>query len=106
MSPRTPLILVIASLLLVAGSNVAAHANPSHAGWPAITGMLLMNKTDSDRPLDGRPGEDPFDGMDPSYSCDGLHHSTNCIAGNDVAFAASSLPCDRRHVESAYGLPT
>jgi Ca2+-binding RTX toxin-like protein len=41
--------------------------------------MLLMNSRDQSRPLDGRPGQDPFDGTDPSYSCDGLHRNTKCV---------------------------
>jgi hypothetical protein len=49
----------------------ARIAEASHAGWPTITGMLLQNSTNESRPLDGRPGHDPFDGTDPSYSCDG-----------------------------------
>jgi hypothetical protein len=49
----------------------ARIAQASHAGWPTITGMLLQNSTNESRPLDGRPGHDPFDGADPSYSCDG-----------------------------------
>jgi hypothetical protein len=49
----------------------ARIAEASHAGWPEITGMLLQNSTNESRPLDGRPGHDPFDGTDPTYSCDG-----------------------------------
>ncbi len=49
----------------------ARLSEASHAGWPTITGMLLQNSTNESRPLDGRPGHDPFDGTDPSYSCDG-----------------------------------
>jgi Ca2+-binding RTX toxin-like protein len=49
----------------------ARIAEASHLGWPTITGMLLQNATDASRPLDGRPGHDPFDGTDPTYSCDG-----------------------------------
>jgi hypothetical protein len=52
---------------------VPAGANTSHDGWPTITGMLLMNKTDSSRPLDARPGHDPFHGTDSVYSCDAVH---------------------------------
>jgi RTX calcium-binding nonapeptide repeat (4 copies) len=52
--------------------NVRARtAEASHLGWPTITGMLLQNSNNKNRPLDGRPGYDPFDGTDPSYSCDG-----------------------------------
>jgi Ca2+-binding RTX toxin-like protein len=49
----------------------ARTAEASHLGWPTITGMLLQNSNNENRPLDGRPGHDPFDGTDPSYSCDG-----------------------------------
>jgi Ca2+-binding RTX toxin-like protein len=40
-------------------------------GWPRINGMLLMNATHASRPLDARPGHDPFMGTDRRYSCDG-----------------------------------
>jgi Ca2+-binding RTX toxin-like protein len=40
--------------------------------------MLLMNKDDSDRPLDARPGHDPFGGQDDSYSCDTEHVVGSC----------------------------
>lgn len=52
---------------------VTAQANTTHQGWPFITGMLLQNVNDSDRPLDARPGRDPFAGQDPTYSCDTMH---------------------------------
>jgi hypothetical protein len=81
-----------------------ASANTSHAGWPQITGMLLMNKADQPRPLDGRPGHDPFGGTDPTYSCDGLHHESSCVPGGR-AFAAANLPCDQRRIGSVYDLP-
>jgi Ca2+-binding RTX toxin-like protein len=68
--------VVAAGLLVPAGS---AAANTSHAGWPDITGVLLMNKLDRDRPLDARPGADPFGGADASYSCDGIHSSRACV---------------------------
>jgi hypothetical protein len=55
-----------------------ASANTSHKGWPKITGMLLMNKTDAPRPLDARPGQDPFGGVDPRYSCDAIHLRGAC----------------------------
>lgn len=59
---------------------VAASANTSHDGWPQINGMLLMNKTDSSRPLDARPGLDPFHGTDARYSCDAVHERGSCHA--------------------------
>ena len=55
-----------------------ATANTSHKGWPRINGMLLMNKTDRARPLDARPGHDPFAGTDPRYSCDSVHLRGKC----------------------------
>jgi RTX calcium-binding nonapeptide repeat (4 copies) len=55
-----------------------AEASTSHEGWPRIDGVLLMNKTDSSRPLDARPGFDPFAGTDPSYSCDAVHKRGKC----------------------------
>jgi len=79
---------VVAGCLAIALVAVpAAAANTSHAGWPPITGMLLMNKTDSTRPLDARPGYDPFDGADPSYSCDAVH-----IRGRCQGFLTPCLP--------------
>ena len=60
--------------LAISGFPTAtAAANTSHEGWPRIDGMLLMNKTDAPRPLDARPGHDPFAGTDPRYSCDAVH---------------------------------
>src|SRR4051812_8938087 len=55
-----------------------AAANTSHEGWPPINGMLLMNKTDAARPLDARPGHDPFAGTDRRYSCDAIHKRGAC----------------------------
>src|SRR5690242_10801673 len=40
--------------------------------------MLLMNKDDSARPLDARPGHDPFGGQDEDYSCDSVHLVGDC----------------------------
>jgi hypothetical protein len=77
---RLAFLLVL--LIGVLWGPAVASANTSHAGWPHIDGMLLMNKLDQPRPLDGRPGRDPFGGTDPSYSCDGLHLSTDCIRGS------------------------
>ena len=69
--------LVIA--LAISGFPAAtAAANTSHEGWPRIDGMLLMNKTDAPRPLDARPGHDPFAGTDPRYSCDAVHKRGAC----------------------------
>jgi len=37
-----------------------------------------MNKTDAARPLDARPGRDPFGGADRRYSCDAVHKRGKC----------------------------
>jgi Ca2+-binding RTX toxin-like protein len=72
---RTAICIVAAFVVLPAGT---ATANTSHEGWPRIDGMLLMNKTDAPRPLDARPGHDPFAGTDPRYSCDAVHKRGSC----------------------------
>jgi hypothetical protein len=84
-----PLAAACGWLLLLAVASVAS-ANTSHAGWPPIDGVLLMNKADGARPLDARPGDDPFDGQDPRYSCDEVHLLGTCqlrfvFAGGHVA---------------------
>src|SRR6201989_3710775 len=71
-------LLLPLTLILCLCSVGLASANTSHEGWPRISGMLLMNKTDSSRPLDARPGHDPFAGTDPRYSCDGVHLRGKC----------------------------
>jgi Ca2+-binding RTX toxin-like protein len=74
---RVPLLLSVA--LAAAGLAAgAATANTSHDGWPKIDGVLLMNKTDSRRPLDARPGHDPFGGRNRRYSCDAIHKRGKC----------------------------
>jgi Ca2+-binding RTX toxin-like protein len=72
--------LLIATCAVFCALAVPAGANTSHDGWPEITGMLLMNKTDSNRPLDARPGHDPFHGTDRRYSCDAVHKRGRCHA--------------------------
>jgi Ca2+-binding RTX toxin-like protein len=69
--------LLIALTCLFVPTSVAP-ASTSHEGWPRINGMLLMNKTDAARPLDARPGHDPFAGTDPRYSCDAVHKRGSC----------------------------
>jgi RTX calcium-binding nonapeptide repeat (4 copies) len=72
-------LLTLSVVLAAAGLAArAATANTSHDGWPKIDGMLLMNKTDAPRPLDARPGHDPFAGTDPRYSCDAIHKRGSC----------------------------
>src|SRR3954454_24361039 len=62
---RRVLLLLSVALAAAGLAAGAATANTSHDGWPKIDGVLLMNKTDSRRPLDARPGHDPFRGRDP-----------------------------------------
>ena len=68
----------VAALLACLALAATVQASTSHDGWPQITGMLLMNKTDSSRPLDARPGHDPFGGQDAAYSCDAVHKRGSC----------------------------
>ena len=72
-------ILPLLILLSLLASATTAFGKASHKGWPRITGMLLMNGHNQNRPLDGRPGMDPFGGTDPSYSCDGVHKKSACV---------------------------
>src|SRR3954470_20111413 len=69
--PATVLAAAVAAVMVLAAA--VATANTSHDGWPKIDGVLLMNKTDRARPLDARPGHDPFAGRDRRYSCDAIH---------------------------------
>lgn len=83
--------------LVIAGGAVAttpASQNQSEDGWPRITGMLLMNKTSSSRPLDARPGRDPFGGRDRRYSCDEIHKRGKCKR-RLVRCPAGSALCER-----------
>jgi len=43
--------------------------------------MLLMNKYDQSRPLDARPGSDPFDGTDFSEPCPAGELHSHCVPG-------------------------
>jgi Ca2+-binding RTX toxin-like protein len=71
-----PLLIALTFACLLPAS--AAVANTSHDGWPKIDGVLLMNKNDSPRTLDARPGNDPFAGQDERYSCDAVHLRGSC----------------------------
>jgi Ca2+-binding RTX toxin-like protein len=87
--------LAVICLLALAATSGIATANTSHAGWPSIDGMLLMNKHDQDRPLDGRPGSDPFDGFEASEACHGPYRNTQCVPdGISVAAPAHGVTCD------------
>lgn len=78
MRKRGLFIVAVLSLLGAPGVAGVAAANVSHRGWPKIDGMLLMNKLDHSRPLDARPGHDPFGGEDGDYKCDGVHFTGSC----------------------------
>ena len=80
--PLIPLVLALLAFSVYAAWPLHALGKTSHAGWPKINGMLLMNKNDSNRPLDARPGRDPFAGHDASYRCDTIHH--RCKAPSPV----------------------
>ena len=87
------LVLAAACAWLLFASG--AGANTSHDGWPQIDGVLLMNKADGTRPLDARPGQDPFGGQDPLYSCDEIHLRGRChsrFVFHDFGFVMTSLP--------------
>jgi hypothetical protein len=72
-------LLPLALLLAAALAPASASALADHSGWPPMD-MLLMNKTDSSRPLDHRPGHDPFGGRDGDYRCDAIHGtSSSCV---------------------------
>lgn len=75
------------ALLLTLALASPAFGMASHYGWPPREpGFLVMNKTDSSRPLDARPGFDPFGGQDPTYSCDELHRaSSSCLPAFELA---------------------
>lgn len=77
---RRLLLPCILALCATAALPAPAGAMASHVGWPEVDGMLLMNKTDRPRPLDARPGRDPFAGQDRLYRCDSIHkHSDSCF---------------------------
>jgi hypothetical protein len=76
---RRVIVLSAAATAAALGLFVAAApGNTSHDGWPKVDGALLMNKTDSRRPLDGRPGREAFGGRDRRYSCDAIHKRGRC----------------------------
>lgn len=71
MAVRRPLALLLVLLGSLLAPAVAA-ASTDQSDWPAYD-LLLMNKLDGSRPLDARPGMDPFGGQDPDYRCDAVH---------------------------------
>lgn len=95
---RNWMLASLATALLALWASAPAPGKASHAGWPKITGMLLMNSQDKNRPLDGRPGQDPFDGTDSSYSCDGLHRNSSCVR-SAARHKITVVPSDIGHNE-------
>jgi hypothetical protein len=79
MSFRPLLLTLLALAAPTAIATTTATAKTSHKGWPKINGMLLINRLDASRPLDARPGHDPFGGTDPRYRCDGKHLNQYCF---------------------------
>src|SRR3954452_17305322 len=77
--PMRSLALLPTLLVALALTPSSALALASHEGWPPMH-MLLMNKTDRDRPLDARPGFDPFGGRDRHYRCDSIHGTSSSCA--------------------------
>jgi hypothetical protein len=92
MSRYLPVLALALLALAVVPSSAPALA--SHDGWPPTT-MLLMNKTDAARPLDARPGLDPFGGTDPRYSCDGIHRTSSSCSSRFVRGGAGYVITDR-----------
>jgi Ca2+-binding RTX toxin-like protein len=88
-----------ALLLLVLLLPAAAKARTSHQGWPVINGAVLMNKRDGSRPLDARPGQDPFGGQDPRYSCDQIHERGTCHGRFDAAASGRTMTVRVGHNE-------
>ena len=76
-----PLLLLVA--IVAAPSALPAAANTSHAGWPRINGMLLMNKLDQSRPLDARPGHNRFASTGDPVSRHARHNELLGGHGND-----------------------
>jgi hypothetical protein len=94
---RTLLISLLALAALAPAAT--AVANTSHDGWPRIDGVLFMNKDDSARPLDARPGHDPFGGQDGRYSCDAVHLRGACQQVFVSSGAGFVMPFEPRHNE-------
>ena len=70
------------ALLFLATVALAAPpgaVNQRGDGWPKINGLILINSHHGSRPLDARPGSDPFQGTDRKYRCDGKHRNGKCL---------------------------
>ncbi len=90
-----PLLFLAACAVIVLFRPAAASALASHVGWPPREpGMLLMNKTDAARPLDARPGLDPFGGLDPQYRCDAVRLNSDSCLLRLVPLLATAVSAD------------
>lgn len=89
---RARLLPALLGVCLALPASAAAMA--SHEGWPPED-HLVMNKNDAPRPLDARPGGDPFGGMDAQYSCDSLHGTSPSCSKRLVAVAGGYVMTDR-----------
>ena len=71
--------VVAVSLTMLAQWTASGQVNQRGDGWPKIDGMLLINSHHGSRPLDARPGRDPFGGTDRKYKCLGKHPGGSCL---------------------------
>ena len=79
---RRLLALALAGVLITSVASAdhrSDHVNQRGDGWPAITGMILLNADHSSRPLDARPGRDPFMRTDRRYRCFGKEPGGPCL---------------------------
>jgi Ca2+-binding RTX toxin-like protein len=81
---RRPSAVLLLAILAGAITAAAVAAPPGAVnqrgdGWPKINGLILINSHHGSRPLDGRPGNDPFQGTDRKYRCDGRHRNGKCL---------------------------
>jgi Ca2+-binding RTX toxin-like protein len=72
---RRPLIALIATFAVLAGTAAVAPANTSHEGWPKIDGVLKMHKQDQSGTIDGTTKSDELLGG----------HGNDVINGNEAA---------------------
>jgi Ca2+-binding RTX toxin-like protein len=101
MTARTTLAALALLAVLAAGAYAATPGavNQRGDGWPEINGVVLFNDHDGNRPLDARPGNDPFMGTDPEYTCDGRQATSPCD-GFFVACGEGKLCNDVRRVHN------
>lgn len=73
------LALLACAITAVALAAPPGSVNQRGDGWPRINGLVLINSHHGSRPLDARPGNDPFQGTDRRYRCDGVHAGGSCL---------------------------